>query len=87
MMGAVDLYMSRITNKKRYSVSRAGMGGRPSGEHPNRPIKIACDDQEFLDIQTLSPRERATVLIEHLRRESAGMVDVIGTLRPMESDD
>lgn len=57
--------------KQRYSVSRAGMGGRPAGKHPPRSIRIAASDQEFLDIQTLSPRERTEILIAHLRQEEA----------------
>ena len=57
--------------KPRYSVSRAGMGGRPAGEYPARVLRVACDDQEFMNIQALSPRERATVLLDYLKCEIA----------------
>lgn len=56
--------------KPRYSVSRSGMGGRPAGEYPARVLRVACDEQEFMDIQTLSPRERAAVLLDYLKRET-----------------
>lgn len=49
--------------KKRYSVSRAGMGGRPAGEHPSRPLMIACTPDEYQIILRASPRMRAEFIL------------------------
>lgn len=52
-----------MKNKPRYSVSRAGMGGRPAGEHPSRPLMIACTPDEYQIILRASPRMRAELIL------------------------
>lgn len=47
---------------KRYSVSRAGMGGRPANAKPLRITRVEADDEDMILINQLTPAERTEAL-------------------------
>lgn len=47
----------------RYSVSRAGIGGRRRGEHPQKILPVQCTEEELEIMKRLSTRDRALAVL------------------------